>query len=209
MIFVSSSLLVFLLSLTGAEAFTRGQYGSRYARNNNLMLQQSTTPKKTIIVASSFHDRLLNHKDDSASTRIRMSMRSSQNDDETASIVPSSISYTVALAILLGFALFVAPGSFGSDADNAMLQAYMDNPASPTGLNVIFNTEFNLLGIIPIVMACLLFPQAAATPPDGGGGLPLAPFVAASAALGYFGLGTCVCDEKRARYCIESSCSSD
>jgi hypothetical protein len=108
----------------------------------------------------------------------------SSNEDGSSLFSQASIPYGAALAVFLGFAAFVAPGSFGAESDNAMLQAYIDNPVAP-GLNEIFNTEFNLLGIIPIVMACLLFPQASPT------GLPPAPFLLGSVGLGYFGLGTC------------------
>jgi hypothetical protein len=108
----------------------------------------------------------------------------SSNEDASSLFSQASIPYSAALAVFLGFAAFVAPGSFGAESDNAMLQAYIDNPVAP-GLNEIFNTEFNLLGIIPIVMACLLFPQASPT------GLPPTPFLLGSAGFGYFGLGMC------------------
>jgi hypothetical protein len=94
-----------------------------------------------------------------------------------------SVPYALMLSVFIGFAAFLAPGEFGSELDNNMIQAYIDNPASP-GLNPIFNAEFNLLGAAALVLAGLVVPQAV---PNKG--LPPGPFLAASAFAGYGGLG--------------------
>lgn len=107
---------------------------------------------------------------------------------------PVSIPYAAALGVFVGFAAVVAPGEFGSSLDNDMIQAYIDNPASPN-LNPIFNTEFNLLGAAPLVLAGLVCPQNV---PEKG--VQPGPFLAASAAAGYGGLGMVVplkCMQKR------------
>lgn len=113
-----------------------------------------------------------------------LSMSSSDIDDSPW-YSQVSIPYAAALAVFLGFAAFLAPGEWGSETDNAMIQAYIDNPLSP-GLNPIFNAEFNLLGAAALVLAGLVCPQAV---PNKG--LPPAPFLAASVFAGYGGLGMC------------------
>jgi len=121
------------------------------------------------------------YKHSSSQSTLRMSSSDIQDDSPWYSQV--SIPYAVALAVFLGFAAFLAPGEFGSEVDNGMIQAYIDNPVAPN-LNPIFNAEFNLLGAAPLVLAGLVCPQAVSSR-----GLPPAPFLAASAFAGYGGLG--------------------
>lgn len=163
-----------LLSLTRNDAYIITK--SRSFRNLVSQLTTSPTPLATTC------QRTPNHCVVNKDTTTCLHMSGSSSQESLFSQV--SIPYTAALGILLGFAAFLAPGSFGAEADNVMLQAYFDNPLAP-GFNEIFNAEFNLLGIIPVIMACLLFPQASPT------GLPPTPFLAASAGFGYFGLGMC------------------
>lgn len=104
-------------------------------------------------------------------------------DDDSPWYSPVSIPYAAALGLFFGYAALFAPGEFGSQLDNDMIQAYIDNPTSP-GLNPIFNVIFNLLGAAPLVLAPLVYVQA--VPKKG---VPPGPFLAASALAGYGGLG--------------------
>lgn len=116
------------------------------------------------------------------STTLKMSTLDDESDDSPW-YSQVSVPYALMLSVFIGFAAFLAPGEFGSELDNNMIQAYIDNPASP-GLNPIFNAEFNLLGAAALVLAGLVVPQAV---PNQG--LPPGPFLAASAFAGYGGLG--------------------
>lgn len=118
-------------------------------------------------------------------SNLQMSSSTSEDDDDSPWYSNVSIPYAAALGVFIGFATFLAPGEFGAQADNAMIQAYIDNPVSP-GLNPIFNAIFNLLGAAPLVLSTLVYPQASPK------GLTPAPFLAASAAVGYGGLGILV-----------------
>jgi hypothetical protein len=92
----------------------------------------------------------------------RMSSSDDSIDDDSPWYSPVSIPYAAVLALFFGYAALFAPGDFGSQLDNDMIQAYIDNPTSP-GLNPIFNAIFNLLGAAPLVLAPLVCVQAVPT----------------------------------------------
>lgn len=87
-------------------------------------------------------------------------------------------------AIFLGYALFLSPGEFFSQADNNVLNAFLADPIAPLGISKLFVAVFNELGVMPIVMASLMFAQGSKK------GLPGAPFALASEFMGYFALCT-------------------
>ena len=155
--------IILILSVARIDAFTIG--ASRSVR----VVSHVATPPLCVVK----HDRTV-------SSKLQMSSSSPENSPGYSQ---GSVLFAKALVGFIAFAAFIAPGAFGDPSDNAMIQAYIDNPLD-SGLNPIFNTEFNLLGIVPIVMACLVYPQ---DPPKG---LSPTPFVASSAFLGYGGLGT-------------------
>ena len=167
--------VVLLLSLRRSDSFTKIRNGSFH----NEVSQLTTLPTPVATKCQRTPNPCIRNNKDKKTTCLYMNSNSSSQESLFSQV---SIPYSVALAIFLGFAAFLAPGSFGAEQDNAMLQAYFDNPLAP-GWNEIFYAEFNLLGIIPILMSCLLFPQASPM------GLPPTPFLVASAGFGYFGLG--------------------
>jgi hypothetical protein len=87
-------------------------------------------------------------------------------------------------AIFLGYALFLSPGEFFSQADNDILNAFLADPIEPMGVSKLFVAVFNELGVMPMVMASLMFAQGSKK------GLPGAPFALASEFMGYFALCT-------------------
>jgi hypothetical protein len=98
------------------------------------------------------------------------------------SFPPSNIAFGVAWAALLAFTAFLAPGSFGGEADNEMIAKIIENPLQPD-INMLFYFVFNLFAIIPVCLASVILPQASDK------GAPPAPFLMASAFIGYFALG--------------------
>ena len=85
----------------------------------------------------------------------------------------------------LGFLVFAvhATQSEALGASQAVLDQFLADPVHPANVNPLFATVFNLIGLIPIPLTCLLMPSAAQQR------LPAAPFLAASAAMGYGALG--------------------
>ena len=175
MVFIKS--LILLLSVSArAGAFTVGGKPG-YLQN---------AAQKPLLKSASFGRRPTLMNENKWGTCIsqsilQMSLSTSEDDDSTW-YSNVSVPYAAALAVFVGFAAFLGPGEFGSESDNAMIQAYIDNPMSP-GLNPIFNAIFNLLGAAPLVLSSLVYPQASSK------GLSPVPFLAASAAMGYGGLG--------------------
>jgi hypothetical protein len=112
----------------------------------------------------------------------------SKVDDDDAEISPWGIDpfFGSLLLALLAYA-FAAPGVFNSPQDQALLDNYIANPTDPEGFNLLYLTIFDLLGIIPVIAASVALPQGSKK------GLPAAPFLAASAALGFFGAGPYFC----------------
>ena len=83
--------------------------------------------------------------------------------------------------LIYGIAL--SPGQVGDPADTHMIQAYIDDPTAPVGINSFFLIVFNALGIVPLIVAQLACPQGRRT------GLPAAPFLAASMGMGFGAAG--------------------
>lgn len=88
-------------------------------------------------------------------------------------------------ALYIGFIAFatLGPGELGDPKDTALIQNYIDNPQDP-GFSEGFQLIFNYLGIMPIIISCLAVPQA-----NNKRGLPPLPFLVASFAMGYGGMG--------------------
>ena len=108
---------------------------------------------------------------------------SNKVDEETERSWRIDPLYAALVLVLLTWT-FVAPGEFGSAQDFALLENYIANPGDPEGFSAGFLALFNLLGLIPLIAASVVAPQSSPR------GLPLAPFLAASAAAGYFAAGT-------------------
>lgn len=106
----------------------------------------------------------------------------SDDDDETKSWEFNPL-YGGLLVGFLTYGLAFSPGELFSDFDNSIISAYAANPASPEGINELFLIIFNGLGIMPIVLSQLIFPQGRQK------GLYAAPFCLASLAMGYGGVG--------------------
>ena len=83
----------------------------------------------------------------------------------------------------LTFGLFLSPGSVGDPTDISIIQAYIDNPAAPEGINPIFLIIFNGLGVMPLVLSQLTCPQGNKEGP------PAAPFLVAALGMGYGAAG--------------------
>jgi hypothetical protein len=98
--------------------------------------------------------------------------------------------YGTISALFLSYAFFVAPGSLsGGDGGQAVLDAFIANPAKPEGVNELFLVVFNALGVMPLCISSLLFVQGSKK------GLPAAPFALAASFAGFFGLGKDDCQE--------------
>lgn len=117
----------------------------------------------------------------SLSTKLQESSHPSR---ETSSWLSNSSSlYGGLWAVFLAFGLFFSPGTIGDPADTAMIQAYIDNPAAPEGINPVFLFIFNGLGVMPLVISQLACPQGSKDGP------PAAPFLSAAFGMGYGAAG--------------------
>ena len=83
----------------------------------------------------------------------------------------------------LTYGLFLSPGSVGDPADFSIIQAYIDNPTAPEGINPVFLIIFNGLGVMPLVLSQLACPQGNREGP------PAAPFLVAALGMGYGAAG--------------------
>lgn len=89
--------------------------------------------------------------------------------------------YALAYLFFIGLATYmnsVEP----EGASKILLEKFIADPLNP-GVNELFTTEFNLLGLIGIPMACLVMPGAK------GQSLPAPPFLFGSSLAGYGSLG--------------------
>lgn len=87
-------------------------------------------------------------------------------------------------AAILVFAFVLAPGTLNGPEDTELLARFIANPTN-SGLNELFLVIFNLFPIVTLVLSGVIFPSVA----NKKNGLNPTPFVAASAAAGYFALG--------------------
>jgi hypothetical protein len=87
-------------------------------------------------------------------------------------------------AIFLGYALFLSPGELFGQTDMEVLNSFLADPTAPLGVSKLFVAVFNELGVMPMVMASLMFAQGSKK------GLPGFPFALVSVFAGYGGLCT-------------------
>jgi hypothetical protein len=90
--------------------------------------------------------------------------------------------YAIAYVLFLAYA-YLRSSSEPEGASMEILQKFLSNPQNPEGVNELFVTVFNLLGLYAAPIACLLMPGARRQ------GLPAAPFVLGSVFGGYGALG--------------------
>lgn len=111
---------------------------------------------------------------------------SSSNDNEGDRGIFNNFNplYGALWATFLTYGLALSPGQIGDPLDFQMIQSYIDNPTAPEGINPLFLIIFNGLGIMPLVIAQLACPQG-----NKVGGVPAAPFLAASMAMGFGAAG--------------------
>ena len=108
------------------------------------------------------------------------------SSDEQSSFPKENFLWGGVWVALVAFAAVLAPGSFGSTQDNAMLESIVANPTAP-GLNELFYAVFNLFVLVSCNLACLAYPQASVKKDV----VPVAPALVSSAFLGYFTFGKC------------------
>jgi len=123
--------------------------------------------------------------DINSNIRTATALSMAPKSDDTL-IDTASWSFDPLLASLwIGFVAFAAlgPGELLAESDTALINDYIANPSDP-GFSEGFQLIFNYLGIMPIIIACTAVPQAAQR------GLPPLPFLVASFATGYGGVGT-------------------
>lgn len=89
--------------------------------------------------------------------------------------------YALAYVSFIGLAAYMSSAE-PVGASQAVLEKFFADPLNP-GVNELFVTVFNLLGIIGLPMACLVMPGAK------GQKLPAAPFLFLSSLAGYGSLG--------------------
>lgn len=87
----------------------------------------------------------------------------------------------------LAYVFFIALAAYMNSAEpvgasQVLLEKFIADPLNP-GVNELFTTEFNLLGLIGIPMACLVMPGSK------GQSLPAPPFLFGSSLAGYGALG--------------------
>lgn len=120
--------------------------------------------------------------------------------------VPSfqlNIPAAAAWVALVAWAFTAAPGELQSDTDTAMLQAILADPVHP-GINELYYTVFNFFAVIPVILASVILPQDRRNV-----GLPAAPFLIASSAIGYFGFGPYLALRAPPRTTIDTTIATD
>jgi hypothetical protein len=90
------------------------------------------------------------------------------NNDSPA--IQINVPYAIAYVLFLSFA-FLQSSSEPEGASMEVLQKFFANPQHPDGINELFVSVFNLLGLIAAPIACLLLPGARSSK------LPATPFV--------------------------------
>ena len=87
-------------------------------------------------------------------------------------------------AALVGFTFLVAPGDFQSASDKELLELLISQPTPrPESINQYFYAVWNCFAVVPALIGAL------EAPVGRGQRLPSTPFLAGSAAFGYFALG--------------------
>lgn len=137
------------------------------------------------------------------STSSFTSLYSSKNDDTADNSITNNINipYALLYVTFLTFAFNFAPGTLNSDADTALLTELISNPLHPA-VNHLWLTIWDAFAIVPIALAALLLPGAKKSSPF----LPPGPFIAGSAALGFFALGPLMITRKPSTSVTKEEC---
>jgi len=72
---------------------------------------------------------------------------------------PISFVYGGAWLALLSFGFVFGPGELNDFQESGLLQAIIDNPAAPVGMNPFYYGIFNIFILIPIVLGCTIAPR--------------------------------------------------
>lgn len=170
------SLICFLLLIGGAAAFT-------IPNSSNALKGHLTGGVTTSVLSYSRRTLAIRPPQRSFSEATQLLALSSSGDDEEYSINLSNFPFAVLWVALLIFAYFIAPGELqGSEYDQNIIQAIIDNPQKPE-VNELFIFVFNQFVVIPSTLACVAIPQASRNGPS-----PV-PFLLGAAFAGYFFLG--------------------
>lgn len=89
--------------------------------------------------------------------------------------------YVVPYIFFLAFGYYMV-STEGPGASQVILEKFIADPLHP-GVNELFATVFNLIGLVGIPLACIIMPSAK------GQRFPAPPFLIASAAVGYGAVG--------------------
>jgi hypothetical protein len=116
-------------------------------------------------------------------SKVSLAAVGTDDDDETDKNWEINPLFATLAAILFSYAFVFSPGELFGAVDNDLLQAFIENPTDPQGITPGFVAVFNFLGVMPLVLASLIFPQGS------NKGLPAAPFCLSSVGAGFFGLG--------------------
>eukprot|EP00980_Cylindrotheca_fusiformis_P002513 scaffold587_cov77-Cylindrotheca_fusiformis.AAC.3 len=120
-------------------------------------------PKPTIISNDGFST-------DSIHRHSSLSSASTDNEEGFFSGIQINPLYAVPWAVFVAFAAYVFAQE-APDSSKILLEQCLANPLTPPGVNDLFVTVFNLLGLAAVPIACIIMPSAK------GQKIPLAPFL--------------------------------
>ena len=153
-------------------------------------IQNSKYPQVKRIFASSSLSSLSSSLSSSSRTILAMTRKSSSSKESFSQPLSQDSSswsldplYASLLLLFVGFAV-AGPGEFNDPSDINLINLFIANPTDPGGdWTPGYLLVFNYFGVMPIVLLCLVLPQASKQ------GLPALPFLLASFGLGYFSVG--------------------
>jgi len=120
-----------------------------------------------------------------ATRNAHVSLLSSPNPNETDTnrVFPNlSLPYLITWLALIAWTVTLAPGEMTSDSDMEMAISMISNPTS-SGVNPLYYTIFNYLGVMPLILASLIMPGAKYSK------VSPTPFLLVSAAFGFGAIG--------------------
>mmetsp|Transcript_19679 Transcript_19679/g.47259 ORF Transcript_19679/g.47259 Transcript_19679/m.47259 type:complete len:324 (-) Transcript_19679:595-1566(-) len=97
--------------------------------------------------------------------------------------------YVVPYVLFVAFGYYMVSTEGPGAQSQAILEKFIADPLHP-GVNELFATVFNLIGLVGIPLACIIMPSAR------GQRFPAPPFLIASAAVGYGAIGPYVMTRK-------------
>ena len=130
-----------------------------------VVVDDSSSSSSSLNPFSSFGNKKEEKKEITAAVAVVADVDNNNDDNDESwtdfgtSNNPLSFAYGGAWLALMSFGFVFGPGELNDFQESGLLQAILDNPTAPDGMNPFYYGIFNIFILIPIVLGCVIAPR--------------------------------------------------